>query len=139
MAEAAAAVDDVRTGRCLCGAVRYRALHLRDIWFCHCRQCRYVTGHYLAACRTEKDKLEWRGELAWSAHSGTSEIARCAGCGTPLFWRQPDGDTVSVMAGSLDDTEGLAVPGHIFTGEKGAYYAIADGLPQHVAQPAGGC
>ena len=130
---------DLRSGQCLCGAVSYRAGGLRDIWYCHCRQCRYATGHFMAACRTERARLNWNGALSWSPHSGSSEIARCAKCGSPLFWHQPESATVSVLAGSLDDTAGLTTPGHIFAGEKGAYYDIADGLPQWQGHPEGGC
>ena len=130
---------DQRTGQCLCGAVTYRAAGLRDIWFCHCRQCRYVTGNFMAACRTETDKLAIDGEVSWHVHSRTSKIGRCSICGSPLFWRQPGSSTTSVVAGSLDDAEGLAVPGHIFMREKGAYYEIADGLPQWTGHPEGGC
>ena len=139
VAAVAGVVADLRTGRCLCGSVTYRAEGLRDIWFCHCRQCRYATGHFMAACRTENERLEWDGLISWSTHSGASQIARCRQCGTPLFWRQAGSATTSVLAGSLDDTEGLAVPGHIYTAEKGGYYAIADGLPQSELRPEGGC
>lgn len=139
VAAAAGVVADARSGRCLCGSVTYRAKALRDIWYCHCRQCRYVTGHFMAACRTEKENLEWHGLIAWSPHSGSSEIARCRKCGSPLFWRQPEGKTISVIAGSLDETGGLDVPGHIFTSEKGEYYVINDGLPQSAGQPENGC
>ncbi len=135
----AGVVADVRTGQCLCGSVTYRAEGLRDIWFCHCRQCRRVMGHFMAACRTQKGAVNAQGDIRWSRHSGESEIGRCAHCGSPLFWRQPESQTMSVLAGSLDDTNGLAVPGHMFTAEKGGYYAIADGLPQWARQPEGGC
>lgn len=128
-----------RVGACLCGAVSYRAEGLRDIWFCHCTQCRKATGHYMAACRTEKNRLHVDGAIVWSHHSGVSQIARCCECGSPLFWEQPDSPTISVIAGSLDDTTGLATPGHIFLAEKGHYYAVADSLPQWAGVPDGGC
>lgn len=134
-----AIVVNMHTGRCLCGAVSYRAQQLRDIWFCHCRQCRYVTGHFMAACRTEKDQLEWDGEVKWSPHSNTSELGRCTQCGGPLFWYQTGSETYSVMAGSLDDTGGLTTSGHIFTAERGGYYAIVDDLPQSSGHTPGGC
>ncbi|ANU06454.1 GFA family protein [Paraurantiacibacter namhicola] len=130
---------DLRTGQCLCGNVTYRAEGLRDIWYCHCRQCRHVTGHYMAACRTGNGELDWDGLISWTPHSGSSELARCRQCGTPLFWRQRAGKTISVLAGSLDDTAGLATPGHIFTAEKGDYYDVTDGLPAWPGQPSGGC
>ena len=127
-----------RFGQCLCGAVKYRADDLRDIWFCHCRQCRYVTGHFMAACRTENDKLDVTGDISWSHHSGDSQIGRCTDCGTPLFWKEPGSSSTSVVAGSLDNADGLTVPGHIFTSEKGTYYMIDDGLPQWAGRPDGG-
>jgi hypothetical protein len=48
---AGVAVADAHTGRCLCEAVTYRAEGLADIWYCHCTQCRALSGRYLAACR----------------------------------------------------------------------------------------
>lgn len=125
-------------GQCLCGAVAYRAQGLRDMWFCHCSQCRKVTGHYLAACRTEHERFDLSGEIAWSAHSGTSQLGRCARCASPLFWRQPGSPTMSVLAGSLEHTHGIGAVGHAFVGEKGDYYAIPDGLPQFTGTPTGG-
>lgn len=125
-------------GQCLCGAVTYRAGGLRDIWFCHCDQCRKVTGHYLAACRTESSRLEIDGSVAWSAHSGSSQLGRCPACASPLFWRQPGSATTSVLAGSLDSAAGIEAVGHAFVGEKGDYYTLADGLPQFTGTPTGG-
>ena len=57
------------SGKCLCGAVAYRATGLANIWYCHCAQCRALTGHYLAACRTARDRLEIVGEVVWAPHS----------------------------------------------------------------------
>lgn len=126
------------SGQCLCGAVTYRAHGLRDMWFCHCTQCRKVTGHYLAACRTERERFEIAGEVSWTSHSGTSQLGRCKRCASPLFWQQPGSLTLSVLAGSLDAAHGIAALGHAFVGEKGDYYAIGDGLPQFTATPTGG-
>ena len=35
------------------------------------------------------------------------------------------------MAGSLDPGSGLSTAAHIFVADKGDYYDIADGRPQH--------
>lgn len=128
----------VHSGGCLCGAVRYRAAGLRDIWFCHCRQCRQVTGHFLGACRTGRDRFEVAGEVRWSVHSGTSELGRCAACASPLFWRRANSTAMSALTGSLDEGHGLRVLGHAFVAEKGDYYDITDGLPQYAGVPDGG-
>ena len=52
-----------------------------------------------------------------------------------MFWNAHDFDTISVLAGSLDNTTGLDVKGHIFVAEKGDYYKITDGLPQYDSYP----
>lgn len=118
------------TGTCHCGAVTYRARGLENIWYCHCRQCRTLTGHYLAACRTARDAITITGKVRWTPVSDRASHGFCAQCSSPLFWSNSDAPTLSVLPGSLDSTEGLAAVGHIFVAEKGDYYTIADGLPQ---------
>lgn len=127
----------VHTGQCHCGAVTYRAEGLRDIWYCHCRQCRSLTGHYMAACRTERDRIVISGELRWTPVSERSSHGFCAVCSSPLFWSNREKDTISVLPGSLDNTAGLRAVGHIYVAEKGDYYMIDDGLPQYPGAPAG--
>jgi hypothetical protein len=128
-------VADEHTGQCLCGAVSYRARGLADIWYCHCRQCRRLTGHYLPACRTTHAQLTVSGEVVWALHSGKSEHGRCAACGSLLFWATKGSEYVSVLPGALESTDGIAVRGHIFVAEKGDYYEITDGLPQFARYP----
>lgn len=127
--------EPVHHGKCLCGAVTYRAEGLADIWYCHCTQCRSLTGHYLAACRTEHGRLSVSGEVVWAHHSGTSEHARCTHCGSLLFWTSKGSSLVSVLPGSLENTDGLGVSGHMYVGEKGGYYELTDGLPQFDRYP----
>lgn len=129
---------ETHTGKCLCGAVTYRAEGLADIWYCHCTQCRALSGHYLAACRTRTDRIEISGEVVWAHHSGQSEHARCARCGSLLFWANRGTEYTSVLPGSLDSSTGIAERGHIYLAEKGSYYEIADGLPQYQRYPDGG-
>jgi hypothetical protein len=128
-------VAEVHTGKCLCGAVTYRAEGLADIWYCHCTQCRALSGHFLAACRTDRAGLKTSGEVVWAHHSGASEHARCAKCGSLLFWATRASGHISVLPGSLDHSEGIRERGHIYVGEKGDYYEIADGLPQFTTYP----
>jgi hypothetical protein len=44
---------------------------------------------------------------------------------------------MSVAAGSLDDSGGLKIIGHVFVAEAGNYYKIADGLPRYQKSNAG--
>ena len=76
------------------------------------------------------------GDIVWSPHSGASEHARCAQCGSLLFWANRSTNSISVLPGSLEKTDGIAVRGHIFVSEKGDYYEIDDGLPQFDRFPA---
>ena len=54
------------------------------------------------------------------------------GCGSSLFWEADGEDTVHVGAGTLDDlpSDATTVVKHIFMADKGAYYDVADGVPQ---------
>jgi hypothetical protein len=127
--------EPAHSGQCLCGAVTYRAKGLADIWYCHCDQCRALTGHFLAACRTDRTQVQVAGPVSWSAHSGTSDHGRCARCGSLLFWARRTSKEISILPGSLDSSDGIAVRGHIYVAEKGGYYDITDGLPQFARAP----
>lgn len=128
------------TGRCACGAVSYEvAGPLGPVTICHCESCRRQTGHVLASFNAPRASLTIAGEEnlgSWQASDGA--VRRfCRRCGSPLFWQRIGGDTVSILAGSLDAPTGLAVSRHIFVAEKGDYYDIADGLPQHARRSQG--
>ena len=69
--------------------------------------------------------------VRWYAASDEAERGFCATCGSALFWRRRDADSVSVMAGCLDAPTGLRGSVHIFTADKGDYYELDDGLPTH--------
>lgn len=118
------------TGSCLCGAVRYRVTsRLRPVVACHCTQCRKTSGHHVAATSAPRESVAVEGDVTWYA---SSEIARrgfCGICGSNLFWDGP-GSHLSIFAGTLDGDPGMRLAGHIYCADKGAYYEIADGLPQ---------
>ncbi len=124
----------VKTGGCHCGDVRYRvAGPLRQVVGCHCRQCRKQTGHYLAATGTRVKYLEMTEDrgLKWYRASNTARRGFCGTCGSTLFWQADGADQIAIAAGSLDGDTGLAITAHVFVADKGDYYEIADGLPQH--------
>jgi hypothetical protein len=120
----------MRTGSCLCGAVKYE-VHgpLRDVVACHCEQCRKQTGTYMSATAANDGDLkliEDRG-LRWYASSDTAKRGFCAECGSILFWKGQGRDYTAITAGSLDDASGLRLEGHIFCHSAGTYYEIAGG------------
>ncbi|MEJ2177324.1 MAG: GFA family protein [Gammaproteobacteria bacterium] len=109
----------MKTGGCLCGAVRYE-IHgvLRDVVNCHRTMCQ--TDIHL----TRDEGLTWYI---------TSEVARrgfCGKCGSNLFWEPFDQSTTGIVGGTLDVPTGLKTMGHIFVAEMSDFYRIEDNLPQ---------
>ena len=135
-----------RTGGCACGGVRYRVTGATlPVTACHCETCRRTSGHYVAAtaCAREDLKLEAAGTLAWWESSEGHRRGFCNRCGSSLFWDRAGSPTISIWAGTLDGPTGLELTGHIFTAEKGDYYAIpadapqAEGWPEPRREPTG--
>ncbi len=123
-----------RSGRCHCGAVTFTvAGPVRDVIYCHCVQCRKQSGHFVAATACGDDQLSVVGaeHLTWYAASEAAKRGFCATCGSLLFWKANDSDTTSIMAGAFDAPSGLRSSHHIHVADKGDYYDITDGLPQH--------
>jgi len=91
------------------------------------------TGHFVAATNVPDERLVIEGgeAIAWFAASDEAKRGFCGRCGSLLFWKHRDLDTVSVMAGAFDTPTGLVAECHIFVSDKGDYYTIDDGLPQH--------
>jgi len=120
----------------MCGAVRYEIEPpLRPIIQCHCGQCARWTGHLVAATQVSAERFALRSgsdELTWYRSSDRAERGFCRSCGSSLFWRQHDGQNVSILAGTLDQPTGLRTAVHIFVGDKADYYEIgeADRAPQ---------
>lgn len=132
-------MDDVHTGRCLCGTVRFAARGpLRGVVYCHCSQCRRQTGHHYAATNVAVADLDVTGEgnVTWYRASGFAGRGFCATCGSALFWKRDGADDISVMAGTFDSPSSLRGVSHIFVAGKGDYYDIDDGLPQHARSSA---
>ena len=120
-------------GSCNCGGVKYRDNGpLDQVVACHCTQCRKQTGHFYAATNAADTDLviEDSGSLKWYAASDIAKRGFCGNCGSALFWRA-NGDTkTSILAGTLDEDDGVRLGIHIFCEFKGDYYDIDDGLPQ---------
>lgn len=123
------------SGSCHCGLVKYQAIDVSDIWYCHCKQCQHLTGHYVAAAGVGRRNLKISGAVNWLPISENSQSGHCIACGSYLFWDSKGFDTISILAGSLDETSSLNVKGHIYVSEKADYYSITDGLPQYDGYP----
>lgn len=126
-------------GACLCGAVAFQVdPPLRDIFLCHCRQCRKTSGHAWAASSVPHDRFrltESRG-LRWFRSSASAQRGFCGDCGASLFW-QPEGEArISFSPAALDEAPDLTIAAQWFTEDAGDYYAPEG--PPPVPSPAPG-
>ena len=83
----------------------------------------------MTATSCERGHIDIEGPVNWYQSSDSARRGFCPTCGSQLFWDGPE-PHLSIMAGTLDDSSGLSIGGHIFCADKGAYYEITDGLPQ---------
>jgi len=121
------------TGQCLCGGVAYAFdVDVSKATACHCSQCRRTSGHYWAAFHVPHTEFRLTKEdtLTWFHSSDWAKRGFCNVCGSSLFYQLAGEDSINVAAGTLDAPTGLKLHRHIFTGSKGDYYNVADGLPQ---------
>ena len=121
-------------GGCHCGAVRYRASGVPPrVTECHCTQCRKQSGHRYAIVEAKTSALNIEGadKITWYRASPAGERGFCAVCGSTLFWKSSEEDFTGLLAASVDAPNGLVMAKHIYVADKGGYYEIDDGLPQH--------
>ena len=128
-------VDEERhlTGGCLCGAVTFSVKgRMREVVACHCSQCRKQTGNFFATTNAAEADVTFTktSGLKWFRSSDVAERGFCHECGSILFWRRFDSETISITAGSLDGKTGLYICEHIYVADKPDWYEITDGKPQ---------
>ena len=132
------AAGKVTSGGCLCGGVRYEVRGpLRDVWACHCSQCRRTSGNFVAATRCRAEHLTFLAQdtLAWYRSSPSAERGFCRLCGSSLFWRDSGGDGISIMAGTLDAPTGLVTALHMFVAGKPDFYDLPASGEKHMTWP----
>jgi hypothetical protein len=122
------------SGKCECGAVRYRVQdEFRYAENCHCSNCRASTGSaFKPFAGIERDRLEITDGadtlLVWGEENANH--TRCGICGSLLYSVVRGGAYVHVALGSLVDEPAIRPAGHIFVGSKAPWFEITDDLPQ---------
>ena len=124
-------------GSCLCGAVTFEvdgSLPPPD--GCHCSQCRKHSGHFFVSTDVPRAAVTIQGEdhVTWFQSSAKARRGFCSTCGSSLFWDPIDRnkhDWIGIAMGAFDLPTGTRLKVHIHVADKGDYYDIADGVPQH--------
>ena len=120
-----------RTGRCLCGAVKFTAtpkahddgIHVDA---CHCSMCRRLIGGPLLSVTLESAPVfEDETHLGVYPSSDWAERLFCKVCGSNLIYQFRDGSMYSANAGALDDLSDAKFTVEIFVDEKPEFYSFA--------------
>ncbi|GHA26983.1 aldehyde-activating protein [Devosia pacifica] len=125
-------------GSCLCGAVSFSVRGaLSPPTACHCSMCRKHHGHFEAGTDVPRDQVEIKGgeTVRWYQSSERVRRGFCSVCGSSLFFDIEGVDRIGLSMGAFDTPTDSRLAMHIFVADKGDYYEIADGLPQHDGVP----
>lgn len=123
----------MRTGQCLCGAVRFEASEFGEVGACHCVQCQRWTGGPLIAVSVPEAAMRVEGEVTVTRTSDWATRSRCASCGSPLWYRFDNGadrGPYEVALGLFDDANGLSLMREIYVDQKPDGFAFAGDHPR---------
>ena len=117
---------------CLCGDIEFQVTgSFGDVRYCHCSQCRKVTGSAFSA-NAKIDSSCWRlskGEALVTEYEQSPGIFRafCGKCGSPLYARiDSEPDFIRVRLGSYDNPAGVKVVGNVWVSSKAPWYRIPE-------------
>ena len=99
-------MQQVMTGGCQCGQVRYEArITDDDAYLCHCRMCQRATGGVSIAFKSiAKADLRWTTRQPDRFRSSPfAARGFCSACGTPLTYEGDDHDQLDLTVGSFDE------------------------------------
>ena len=126
--------ESMRSGGCLCGAVRF-AIPVPEARFsvCHCSMCRrWSAGPFMSVhCPGNVTFTEDEG-LSWYRGSPWAERGFCSKCGTSLFWRlaeKPQQELI-VSVEAFDDAADMTLDRHIYSDAIPPRYDFADSRPR---------
>jgi len=123
-------------GSCLCGAVQYAIDHdLTSMSHCHCSMCRKSQGtNFATFAGAPASKVSWHSGVHLIRHYRSAvhtERCFCEQCGSTVYVRHLDGDSLYFPVGNLTGDFGRRPDRHIFVDSKAPWYAITDDLAQH--------
>ena len=112
------------TGGCQCGSIRYSLVGPPEmLYVCHCTDCQQQSSSAFGmSLRIHPGHIDFTSSKkslrSWETRGDDGGIKRChfcPDCGTRIMHSSDNPDeTVSIKAGSLDDTSGLQPIAHIW-------------------------
>jgi hypothetical protein len=132
----------IHTGRCLCGAIRYKATgRPLVVAHCHCKDCQRGSGagHSTGAMFADENfRLTGKlGEHKLTSENG-NEVTRvfCPACGSPILGRNSAmPGFVTITLGTLDDAAGFEPQVVVFARNRQPWDVMDEGLPTFDVQP----
>lgn len=122
------------TGRCLCGATRWRATS-EILWmaYCHCEDCRRAaSSDYVSWVGVRRDATTWEGPRRFYASSPPVQRSFCGACGAPMsFETDIFPEETHLYAPTFDEPSVYAPTAHLFWSEKLPWIRDWDQLPKH--------
>ena len=127
--------DDVRTGGCRCGAIRYKVTGSPVASVaCHCRDCQYVSSggaNYSMVFQRSGFTMLQGTPRVYKAKSTSGGSFFCDSCGVHVF-SGPDSSPqlIAVKVGSLDDRSDFKVQADIWMKSAPPWHRPHDGARQ---------
>lgn len=118
-ADVVAVADSVFTESYLCGAVSHSDVDLSDI----------------SKASVNHEKLEITDKVNLLPIPETSNSPHCKFYGSYIFQNTHIHNTISILLGSIDNSQEFAVKVNIYTSETSNYHKIQYGLPQYDIYP----
>jgi hypothetical protein len=124
--------DEVTTGRCMCGDVRYefRGAPI-ETGHCHCESCRrHTSSSFVTYIVVDRGSFRYtKGTPVNYSSSPGVERGHCGRCGSPISYEK--GHELAVYACTLDDLTKVVPTLHVRSDEQLPWIEIADRLPRY--------
>jgi hypothetical protein len=117
-------------GGCACGAIRYEITAMPLLLYaCHCTDCQRRSGSAFALnmpVATKTLRIVKGTPKGWRS-GGTTTLWFCGDCGCRIYGaRDERPDSMTIRAGTLDDTTWLRPAAHIFMRSAQPWESFAD-------------
>lgn len=133
--------DELITGGCLCGALRYEARGAPQVaGYCYCGDCRKASGSaFIGFMGFAPDRVTVTGQTrrhhSPAANGNTAVRNVCAVCNSLVFGGGHDLGGVNIYAGSLDDSAQFKPTIAIFTRDMPHWVTIPDDVKRFETMP----